>query len=272
MPEPKGDEVFELSDLEIETVGLVGKAANRRKYLLFKRDKTEENMPEETTETPIVNIDGVVEQLQGAEDVGGLKKAFDAFLGLFRGTIEKADPPVVEPDPEPEPAPASTPDPAIVELQSVTKALQGELEKAQSRAEEAGRIAEEERDRRVVQEYVVKAEGLAVPGKPEELASLLKWADEQDADKGKAILDALTAASEAIVQSGIFVEKGTTRIDERTDPFLTAVEKKQAELRTADPTLSREAAFAKAYTVVGNEQPELARRHIAERQAATGRK
>lgn len=270
MTEQNEEEVYELSDLEIDAVGLVGKAANRRKYLLYKSDKTtEEETVSENTETPIENLDGVVEQLESVEDVGGIKKAFQSFLQWFGGQqVEKGD---TEPEPETEPEPVQTPDPAIEELRKATAEMREALEKAQKRAEEAEKIAIEERDRRVTQEYIAKAEGLAIPGEVKELATLLKKADE--AGIGDGVYDILEATSNAIMTSGIFVEKGTTQMDEDTGhEFLKAVEDRKAELRKADVALTDAEAFTQAYLAIGNEQPDLAAKYIASRERETGRK
>jgi len=256
-------EIHELSDLVIDTVGLVDKAANKRTYLLYKRDSTmEEDMGD--NQEPITDIEQVVEQLDKAEDAGAVASASKGLIGWLKAQFAKAEePPAPVPAPEPEP----DPDPAIVELREVTKSLTSELQKAQARAAEAERIAKEERDRRITQEYVAKAEALAIPGKADDLAETLRKADE--AGVGEAVYNALKAASEAVVQSGILTEKGTTKVDDSTkSDFIKAVEDRAAELRKADPELSEEVAFSKAYTQIGSEQTELAKDYIAERQHA----
>jgi len=261
-----------LSDLDIESVGLVGKAANNRKYLLFKSEQGgNETMTKELTKTdaapvipevPVVpavetpDLGPTVEQL--TEDISGLKAFMDRFTGLFKSKDE----------PEPEPVAP------VVDTSALEKAIEdqkAELAKALEIAAEATMIAKQERDLRIQAEYVTKAEGLAVPGKPADLASLLKRADETDPEFGKALFEAFEAASAAIVQSGMYVEKGGTAPAEDLSDFDAAQKKKADELVAADPTLSKDEALGKAYKLVGDEQPELAKQHVEDRRAEVGR-
>lgn len=267
--------VFDLSDLDIETVGLVGRPANKREILLFKSagqtaQEGGNTMPEDINkEAPVVeaetsvvpavetpDLGPTVEQL--TEDISGLKAFMDRFTGLFKSKDE----PVIE---------SVAP---VVDTSALEKAIEdqkAELAKALEIAAEATLIAKQERDLRIQAEYVTKAEGLAVPGKPADLASLLKKADETDPEFGKALFEAFEAASAAIVQSGMYVEKGATAPAEDLSDFDAAQKKKADELVAADPTLSRGEALGKAYKMVGDEQPDLARQHVEDRRVEVGR-
>lgn len=271
--------ITELEELEIDTVGLVGKAANRRKFLLFKSDQ-EEPMSEETP-----NIEQIEESVGTVEDVKGLAKVFADFVNLFKAQQEaeiEVEEPTEDDDPPEDEVIEETEtvveseivkaDPRIDEFEKAQKAMQEKLEKAQERIEAAEAIAKEERDLRLTAEWIEKADALAIPGEVSELAALLKWADEADSDKGEQLMTMLNAASEAVMASGVFVEKGTTQGTESDSPFLEQVEARVTVIRTADPTLSQEVAYAKAYNELGREQPDLARQHIAKRQTETGRK
>lgn len=83
------------------------------------------------------------------------------------------------------------------------------VSKAQARADEAERIAKEERDYRLEQEYISKAANLALPVSPQELGPVLKRMDDLMAPKDAEIITkALLAGSEAI--QSVFEEAGTT--------------------------------------------------------------
>lgn len=83
------------------------------------------------------------------------------------------------------------------------------VSKAQARADEAERIAKEERDYRLEQEYISKAANLALPVSPQELGPVLKRMDDlMDHKDAEIITKALLAGSEAI--QTVFEEAGTT--------------------------------------------------------------
>jgi hypothetical protein len=251
------DTTFELSNMDIDTVGLVGAAANGRSYLLFKNEQGEGHMGDQDNATP---LEDVAAELDQAEDVTALKSAFqrgfEALVGLFQSSTEpEADVEKGDPDPAPDPEP----DPIIEKFEKMLEDQNARLEKAQARAEEAEQIAKEERDRRIQAEYVAKAESLALPGEVKDLAKLLKAADEMDEDVGELLQGVLKSASEAVVQSGVFAERGDTRVEKSDEPFLVEVQKRADALRENDPELTEEIAFAKAYKALGKEKPDLAR-------------
>jgi hypothetical protein len=143
------------------------------------------------------------------------------------------------------------------EVEAITKALTERLEKAEADAkiEKAARTAE----------FTKRAEGY----KPLPIADgfgaiLMKAADALTTEENAELDRVLSAASEAMRQSGIMKEIGSGAPEEGT--AVAEVAKKVEELRKQDPKLTEQAARAKVY----KSNPEL-RRKVEAEQAPQGR-
>lgn len=131
------------------------------------------------------------------------------------------------------------------------------FEKMQKRAEEAERIAKEEREARLRKEYIQKAQELSgLNISAEEFGPILKSAAEKlPEEEFTKLHEVLKSASKVIETSSIFKEQGRDGAGE--DTALAELEKKAEELRKADSSLTKEAAFTKAM----QEYPELYERY-----------
>ena len=243
-------QVSQLEELDIKSVGLVGKAANKWKFALFKSRDEEKEMPEDVKKED--QEEAVVAE-EAAEPVE--KVSFrDQFAAAMRDFFNKGEP---TPEPEPEVAP---------EIEAVLKAQAEQLEQAQADLAEMKEAFAKSEAQRKEAEYLTKAESLAIPGEVKDLADLMKQADA--AGFGDALTAVLDASSAAIVQSGIFVEKGT-QADEDASDYMGQINKRAAELQAENAKLTKDEAVAAAIKE-GRIDPDLARGHLAKRQSETG--
>lgn len=143
---------------------------------------------------------------------------------------------------------------------AVEKAAAAEITK---RLEAAETIAKAERDTRLEAEAITKAAKAMshVPGTTAaELGPVLKRAKEALPEADFAVIEkALAGASEAIKKGDLFREIGTG--GQGATDAMGQIEGIAKSLRTTDPTLSKEQAFAKAM----QENPALYTQHVAER-------
>ena len=133
-------------------------------------------------------------------------------------------------------------DPVVAAL--ISKAFD-DVAAANQRADEAEAIAKAERDLRLAEEAISKAEEVApVGGKADDVAALLLALREkapEEADKVEALL---VGAADRITKAAAFGEIGKSEVD---IGVTSSVEAAAAEIRKADPTLTREQAIVKAY-------------------------
>jgi len=258
-------QVSQLEELDVKSVGLVGKAANKRKFVLFKSRDKEKEMPEEIKKdepTEEVAVEPTVPAVDAVSFKDWATDIVQSILG--KSKVE----PEVKPEVEPEPVVAAP------DLDTILKAqadMAVRLEKAEADLVEAQEDAAAEKAIRKSSEYLTKAQGLAIPGKVEELAELMAKADA--AGLGEQLGAVLDAASATIVQSGIFVEKGTQAEPADGSDFEGRVKARAAELRAADTKLTEHEAIAKAFRDIGRSDPDLANAHVEQRQIETaGRK
>ena len=129
--------------------------------------------------------------------------------------------------------------------------LRKQAETEASKADEAIRIAKEERDARETREYIAKSEGFTHLAKDDtEFGGLLRDIAKAERDETlpegtlEKLEAVLKAANEAVEKGALFAEMGRTGHGSTSaDSKLDAVAK---ELRDADPTLTEAKAIAKA--------------------------
>jgi hypothetical protein len=128
-------------------------------------------------------------------------------------------------------------DPAIVEL----------IKSAEERAEVAEQIAKNERDHRLNNEFISKAEELdSLAVAPEQFGAVLKSAFEAlDQETFDSVMQVLTSANEQVKQGSAFDEIGkSTTFD--SDSGIGQVEQAAQALMAEDEAMTKESAIAKA--------------------------
>jgi len=135
------------------------------------------------------------------------------------------------------------------ELEKATQLAKSEAENAKVEAAKFSDLAKAENDKRVLADYVAKAKEnyVALPAKADELGKVLfdisKWDEEVKKSDDKATLhlpliqDVLKAANQALLQSGLFNEHGSSLIPEEGD----IVAKAQALIDTGKAKTMKEA-------------------------------
>lgn len=157
---------------------------------------------------------------------------------------------------------------AELEKADLPPAVKAALEKAEEdrkesakKAEDAERIAKEERDTRLNKEFIAKAEGFeGLSVKPAEFGPVLKAASEKlGKDDFKELERVLKSADEQIVNGELFKEAGSSGSRVTSGAFEEA-QKAAEEIRKADSKLSPDQALEKAFEA----DPELQSRYLAE--------
>jgi hypothetical protein len=271
-----------LQDLTVDWVSLVDRAAVRdpqnksepRRFLLWKRegtttptadkggdhmtttedelraavDKAEQDAKEarEAQEKAEKERDDALAKAAEAEE----KDGDDEKDGGAEAEVNKADlPPAVRA--------------ALEKAEEREKEATRKADEAMLKAEAADKIAKEERDTRVTQEFITKAEGFkALPVKPASFGPVLKRASEKlDKADFDALDELLKAADEQIAKGDLFKEMGAgVGGSVLPSDSLGELQRKAEELRKNDSGLSK----ADAEIRVMKEDPELQARYLAE--------
>jgi flagellar biosynthesis GTPase FlhF len=137
------------------------------------------------------------------------------------------------------------------------------IEKAEKDAHDAAEIAKAERDQRVTQEFIKKAEGFkALSVKPVEFGPVLKRASEKLEKADFEVLEELLkAADEQIAKGDLFKEMGSgVGGSVLPSDALGELQRKAEELRKNDSALS----IADAQERVMKNDPDLQARYLAE--------
>jgi hypothetical protein len=131
--------------------------------------------------------------------------------------------------------------------------LRKEADDEKSKADEAIEIAKSERETRETREYIAKSEQLDQLAKDDsEFGKVLKSIGQAERDghlpegTGTALDEVLKAANEAVEKGALFAENGRGGHGGDNSEGWAKVEAAAAELRKADPSLSKEQAVAKA--------------------------
>lgn len=136
------------------------------------------------------------------------------------------------------------------------------IKKAEDRAEAAEKVAKEERDTRLTNEFIAKAESdyghMSV--EPAKFGPVLKAASEKlSKEEFDAIETALKAADEQIEKGALFAEAGATGPLAAADAF-GELQQKAADIKKAEPKLSEGEALDKAM----KDNPDLEAAYLAE--------
>ena len=146
--------------------------------------------------------------------------------------------------------------------EAVNKAME-EVNKANQRAEEAERIAKAERDRRLNEEYVAKAQSfVGLPVNAYEFGPVLKRLHENMHEEDVQMIEkALSAANETIASGGFFSEFGKRGVG-ASEP-ISKIDQKAQELVEKGEGMSIEAARAR----VLESDPSLYEEYLAENES-----
>lgn len=144
-------------------------------------------------------------------------------------------------------------------LKGMPEAVRKMVEEARKEAKEAQEIAKAERETRLKQEFIAKAQQLPALGvKPEELGLVLKAVAEACPNEYPKVEAVLKAANKAIETSELFKSYGSG--NEGEGSAWEEIQKRAAEICKSDPSITKEVAIAK----VIRQEPELYNRYRQE--------
>ena len=142
---------------------------------------------------------------------------------------------------------------APVEIQNIVKQARTEAAAAQTAADEANEIAKSERDTRLNQEYLAKAESLnQLPLEVTEMAQLLKSISESSPEQYAVLENVLTAVNASLSQSDLFSEIGKSASE-----VGTAFDKIKAMAEERITKSESPLTMASAISSIASENPSL---------------
>ena len=142
---------------------------------------------------------------------------------------------------------------APVEIQNIVKQARTEAAAAQAAANEANEIAKSERDTRLNQEYLAKAESLnQLPLEVTEMAQLLKSISESSPEQYAVLENVLTAVNASLSQSDLFSEIGKSASE-----VGTAFDKIKAMAEERITKSESPLTMASAISSIASENPSL---------------
>lgn len=267
-----------LTDIRVKRVSFVNRGAVRdprdpsepRRRLLWKSEDAIEPAaeppdPKGTTMSDMDELRAAVEKAERERDEA-LRKAQDVEDALEKASKKKAN---ADDDTDDEKEPQRNEDGTVVKSE-LPEPVRAALEKAEQKeaeairkAEEAEKIAKEERDLRLTREFIAKAESEFPHGSdPAELGPrLMKMEAALSKEDYDAHLTELRSLNEQVATSNLFKEAGVggRPAHGKSDEVATTVAKAE-ELRKADPSLSEAEAFRRAA-----KDPEVQKAYLAER-------
>lgn len=241
----KKQQTYKLKDVDVETVGLVSKGANRKPFFLTKSEDEEDNSMAdelEVQETPVEELEDRVEVTEEQVEKGLV--AF--FAKLFKGG-ESVEEPKEEPVVTVIPEEIQKQIDAIPELIQTTKELSEKLEKAQKDLADANADVEK-------RTFLAKSDKLTSIGADRgELADFMVFLHKADSEKLEWFEGFVTGMNAKLAEAGIYEEIGKNDAPEQDDDPIQALIK------------SGEAEDIKdAYIKMGND-PELAAKYLRQR-------
>jgi hypothetical protein len=152
------------------------------------------------------------------------------------------------------------------EVRPLVKSLWEQNEESAKQAAEAERIAKEERDARVLKEYVSKAAELKnLATDVDKFGAILKAANEKlDAEQYEELDRVLKAAEEAVAQSVLLKEAGRAGDNDNDDGSAYSKLEKAAMQINKDEG-DKFPTFEQAFVEAGRRDPDLAAKERAER-------
>lgn len=233
----------EIKDLQVLEVSLVDKAANKRKFLIYK---DEDSIEETSVDDSIIKTDE-----GGTQIMGDQKKTED---------VKKTEVPVDQTKKEEKPVEQITKE--NVKQMDVPEEVKKQLDQLFKANEELSKKLQKEMDEKKEKMFIAKAETLNnLPMQPAEFGIVLKRiADSVETADYEALETVLKAANEEISQSQLFKEVGSGASGFAGKGSYSKIEKIAKALREADPKLSEAQAVEKAL----ESNPHLYNEYLAE--------
>lgn len=284
------DEVLELREIEVDSVGLVPSGANQRRYIIMKGgeetmdatkvaeaitadekfwDKLVAAFSDQDVEKQgkaearrkmalrILGVDSVEEAIRA---LGGQAKAEDEEEEEEKAAAEEeeeeekaAEEDEEEEEEEEYPKPSTKDKYAELFAQMQTR-----LEASEAIAQQALRqLQDAQRDSRK-QELAQQAEKFAAlpEVKPEEFANTLFELEQASPELYAAVVSVLEPAANAMRE--VYGEVGTRQSDGTGIAFLDRVEGRTREIQTKETQLTYEEAYSQAFDQISSEEPKLA--------------
>jgi len=254
--EEQEQEVVRLSDLQIESVGLVRKGANRKPFFFIKSiDGGSEDMSEKEKEDFAATLAELAELKEVNQD------AWAKLLEIAQGQAARlAAQPEAEPESEPEPELDSEPEPDLY-AEALKEAEERFAEQLKAEREAREDMAEKfaaERHKRRLAEFTDSAskEFASLPiGEAETFAADLMAIHDADAERHGRLVKVLKACQEAVSTGELFAQFSSAQPTAGEDPFLSRVEAIQRE-RFAE--MDGDEGYAQAMRVAEKEHKDLA--------------
>jgi len=298
--EQQEQELFQLSDLQVDRIGLVRRGANRTPFYFVKSESGEQESEEPETDGGAfmaeANDERYSELLARLDKLEGMSQEnVDTLKGLVQ---ERQQRETFSLAPEARggvvqfikaqggnlPAPALEMLQGLVGEEALTEATQAEefaaalaQQRAQMEEQFAAKLKEEREAREAVAEQFVAErqrrrlaefgqtvqENFAALSTPEEFAADLMTVADLDEELYTRLTTVLKAANEAVEKGGLFEQY--SRAGGATEGEGSAFEQKVEAVRLERfATEGRDAGWVKAFDVVNLEYPELARQYAKE--------
>ena len=281
-----------LSDLKVVEVSLVPKAANKKKFLLFKSETEVTDMPnmeeilKAVLETELDNdeeVDKVLKASLSDKAANAVKGAL-RLLGAYKDELPKdimktlaglagygypAPAGKAQKEEKTVSGKPITKENGSIDLESVPEevrpaitALWKENQEAVKKAAELEKALTEEHDHQMIREFIVKAnEFKGLPIKPEEFGPVLKSIAEKDPEAYAKLDEVLKAADEAAIQAKLLEELGASGVSPSSS--MGKIEAMAATVVEKDASMTREQAMDKVLM----EHPELYNEYRTEHKA-----
>jgi len=254
MEQQEQQETYELSDLDVESIGLVFRGANRKPFFVIKSEQQEVEQMSENED-----FAAILDELESVSEVN--ESAWSRLVGVVKSALTKPEP---EPEPEPEVIETSSEEGETVDFAQVVEQAKREVaeefaakleqeREARQKVEEA--FAQEQRKRRLVEFGQVAEQYSSLPGTGEEFAADLMAIADTDAELYTRMTGILTAANEAIEKGALFEQFSGAGDSASGDPFEARVEAIRRE-QFADEDIN--VGWARALDVAMEQHPDLA--------------
>lgn len=196
-------EVYKLSDLNVESVGLVFRGANRKPFYVIKSQSQEVDSMSENQE----DFAAILDELEGVSEVN--ETAWSKMVGVLKSLTAKPEP---EPEPEPEEIETSS-ETETDDFAEAIRLMKTQIEEqfavklehereARRTVEEA--FAQEQKKRRLAEFGAVAEQFTGLPGADENFAADLMAIADADAEVYTRLTAILKAANEAIEKGALF--------------------------------------------------------------------
>jgi len=244
------DKQYKLSNLLVNSIGLVRRGANRKPFFFVKSataqpEQQGEDMSDETKDVQV--------ETPPAEEL----EEFRAWK------VAQANPPAAEPEETDDSPQTDTVDFAeMLALQEkrLVEEFTARLEKEQAKAVELAEAFAEEQRKRRLREFtdVAATYSLPIAGTEQFGEDLMAIKDNVSDEVYERLITMLRATDEAVKQGDLFSQFARPEQSETGDPFLAKVESIKNQLLEGDPRKNSTEAYADAVKLAQERYPDLA--------------